>query len=95
MAGIISDVQSKLSLSQSGDALVAMSGLAKLHPIEYDRVRQEWAEKLGIRVITLDSEVARLRVQSKSNIGSGSELKFDNHSHNLNIRTISTRLVGA
>ncbi|HEX2257940.1 MAG TPA: DUF3631 domain-containing protein [Afifellaceae bacterium] len=35
--------------------------LAAMPPLEYDRIRQEEAERLGVRVGTLDKEVARLR----------------------------------
>jgi hypothetical protein len=40
--------------------------LAALTPYEYDRVRAQEAEKLGIRVATLDSEVDKIRPASES-----------------------------
>lgn len=39
----------------------AIGDLAALPPLEYDRVRKEEAERLGVRVDTLDREVARQR----------------------------------
>ncbi|MEZ5933899.1 MAG: hypothetical protein R3F54_18505 [Alphaproteobacteria bacterium] len=39
----------------------ALNRLGKLLPIEYDRVRASEAERLGVRVGTLDSEVAKRR----------------------------------
>jgi len=38
-----------------------IAGLAVLGPVEYDKVRQQEAQTLGIRVSTLDGEVAKLR----------------------------------
>ncbi len=38
-----------------------ISDLAKLSPIEYDRIRNQAATELGIRASTLDHEVARIR----------------------------------
>ena len=35
--------------------------LSKLSPVEYDQVREQTAKRLGIRVSTLDAEVAKLR----------------------------------
>src|SRR5206468_8954157 len=35
--------------------------LAQLSPAQYDRVRQDTAQRLGIRMETLDNEVARRR----------------------------------
>jgi hypothetical protein len=49
--------------SSHGDAL---AHLARLSPLEYDRIRQSAAAVLGVRVGTLDAEVARLR-NSRSN----------------------------
>jgi putative DNA primase/helicase len=38
--------------------------LSKLNPIEYDRVREEEAKRLGVRVSVLDKEVSRARESS-------------------------------
>jgi len=35
--------------------------LAKMSPLEYDRVREDKAKELGVRVSTLDKEVAKAR----------------------------------
>lgn len=39
----------------------ALERLSKLSPLEYDRVRQKEADKLGVRTVTLDKEVQKLR----------------------------------
>jgi hypothetical protein len=39
----------------------AVARLAKLKPMEYDKARQTEADKLGVRVATLDKEVAAAR----------------------------------
>src|SRR5438067_2414585 len=44
----------------AGDA-AAFAALAQLTPAKYDRVRKAEARRLGIRIETLDSEVARCR----------------------------------
>ncbi|MGH8501337.1 MAG: DUF3631 domain-containing protein [Gammaproteobacteria bacterium] len=51
--------------------------LAGLAPIEYDRVRQSEAERLGVRVGTLDTEVARQRPQSETGTEAGAAVLFD------------------
>jgi hypothetical protein len=43
--------------------------LAALSPLEYDRRRQEVAERLGVRVSTLDAEVKRLRADGDAEGG--------------------------
>jgi putative DNA primase/helicase len=48
----------------------ALEHLAKLHPMEYDRRRSTEAKRLGVRVRTLDEEVARRR-PSDTNVASG------------------------
>ena len=45
------------------DAEAVARELAKVSPLEYDRKRQAEADRLGVRVTTLDSEVARHRGQ--------------------------------
>lgn len=50
--------------------------LAGLSLIEYDRIRQTEAERLGVRAVTLDKEVARLRGQERAE-ESGSAVVFD------------------
>lgn len=55
----------------------AVDRLAKLSPIEYDRVRQAEAEKLEARVTTLDAEVEKLRGKDGGgDDGQGSEVTF-------------------
>jgi hypothetical protein len=43
----------------------AFSSLAQLSPASYDRLRKREGKRLGIRVETLDAEVARLRAQMR------------------------------
>lgn len=49
--------------SRASDA-VRIAELARLPPIEYDRIREERAQEFGIRVATLDAEVRRARAHS-------------------------------
>lgn len=58
-------------------AAEAIARLAGLPPIEYDRVRQSEAERLGVRVGTLDVEVSRLRPQSGCTADAGAAVLFD------------------
>jgi putative DNA primase/helicase len=46
------------------DETAAIARLAALSPIEYDRIRFNEADKLGVRVTTLDAEVERKRAKS-------------------------------
>jgi hypothetical protein len=48
--------------------------LARLAPIEYDRIRKSEAEHLGVRTITLDGEVERLRADPSSPAQQGSSV---------------------
>jgi putative DNA primase/helicase len=50
--------------------------LAALSPIEYDRARLAEAEKLGVRVGTLDEEVSRLRPQNDDACAAGRALSL-------------------
>ena len=50
--------------------------LAKLTPFEYDQCRDNESKRLGIRVATLDSEVARLRPRALGDTGQGSGIEF-------------------
>ena len=51
--------------------------LAALNPVEYDRRREEEAEKLSVRITTLDQEVKKRRRSSGSNkVGGGSSLSL-------------------
>jgi Protein of unknown function (DUF3631) len=50
--------------------------LAVLTPYEYDRVRAQEAENLGIRVATLDSEVDKIRPAGESTPGPGRPLSL-------------------
>src|SRR5215470_9380330 len=56
------------------DAIIAR--LAALPPLEYDRVRKAEAEKLGVRVDTLDSEVRKARGDSAVESGAGCAVMF-------------------
>ncbi|CAL7960510.1 hypothetical protein GAMM_160094 [Gammaproteobacteria bacterium] len=59
----------------------AVARLAKLPPLQYDRVREEEAKKLGVRLSTLDSAVEKERglfAESKNNE------KADNNSEIIN-----------
>jgi len=47
----------------------AFTNLAKLPPAEYDRLREAEAEKLGIRLGTLDAEVAKRRPEPTGDSG--------------------------
>ena len=51
---------------QSTETLLeAIARLAKLHPLEYEKIRESEAEKLGIKRVTeLDKAVAATRKQS-------------------------------
>jgi hypothetical protein len=55
----------------------AIARLAALQPLEYDRVREGEAERLGIRVVTLDSEVKRAREPSGHSDAQGRALRLD------------------
>jgi hypothetical protein len=48
--------------------------LAALPPFEYDRVRLKEAERLGVRVGTLDDEVAKLRADDEPPASAGRSL---------------------
>ncbi len=51
--------------------------LAAINPVEYDRRREEEAERLGVRVTTLDQEVKKRRRSSGSNkVWGGSSLSL-------------------
>jgi P4 family phage/plasmid primase-like protien len=47
--------------------MAAIAELASLSPMDYDRVREAAAEKLGVRTATLDAEVRRARGAAKTN----------------------------
>ena len=49
--------------------------LAELSPLDYDRVREAEAKRLGVRVGTLDAEVNELRRHGGSEEDSGAFLK--------------------
>ena len=49
------------ALDVEASTLKIVGELAQLSPIEYDKVRESEAEKLGIRVSTLDAEVKKAR----------------------------------
>jgi putative DNA primase/helicase len=54
----------------------AVAELAALSPLEYDRVREVEAERLGVRTATLDKQVARKRKASDPSATQGSELEL-------------------
>lgn len=54
----------------------AVARLAKLPPLEYDQVREAEAGKLGVRVTTLDAEVAKLRPGGAKDDAQGREVTF-------------------
>lgn len=56
------------------DDTEVLERLAALPPIDYDRVRETEAERLRIRVSTLDAEVQHLRGSTEAQDGSGTEL---------------------
>ena len=60
------------------DAKAVVERLAKLSRIEYDRVRDAEAERLGVRVSTLDAEVekARRKLTGDGNDGQGEAVLF-------------------
>ncbi|MBA2410746.1 MAG: DUF3631 domain-containing protein [Gammaproteobacteria bacterium] len=58
-------------------AAETIARLAAFSPIEYDRVRQSDADRLNVRVGTLDAEVARLRPQSEPGAEAGAAVLFD------------------
>lgn len=49
------------TLDAEASTLKTIGELAQLSPIEYDKVRESEAEKLGVRVSTLDAEVKKSR----------------------------------
>src|SRR5437868_4756209 len=52
------------SYSSHADDNEAFTRLAALTPAQYDRVRKAEARRLGIRIETLDAEVARCRLEA-------------------------------
>lgn len=50
--------------------------LSTLSPVEYDQVRKKEADSLGIRVTTLDDEIAKLRPDTESEQSAGRALTF-------------------
>lgn len=64
--------------SRSDEANETIARLAKLSPLDYDRVRQAEAERLGARVTTLDTAVERARPRDNANDGrQGEALTFE------------------
>ena len=60
------DIQGLPSIELKLDDEVVIATLAKLPPVEYDRCREKEAERLGIRVSTLDKEVREKRSMPES-----------------------------
>jgi hypothetical protein len=55
------DAEQVIAGSPELDTMEAVTRLAAMPPIEYDRVREVEAERLNVRVSTLDKEVAMAR----------------------------------
>jgi len=55
---------------------VAVARLAKLPPLEYDLFRKKEAERLGVRTVTLDAEVAAERGESADDDAGGGGLQL-------------------
>jgi putative DNA primase/helicase len=55
----------------------AIARLAALPPMDYDRVREEEADKLNIRVTTLDKEIAKARGDAVENNARGTAVEFE------------------
>jgi putative DNA primase/helicase len=64
---VIPFADAKKTSSKDIDAKV--KGLAKLGPLEFDRVYKDEAEKLGVRAATLDREVQKARREAASKDG--------------------------
>jgi hypothetical protein len=61
--------------ARAGEA-AEIARLAELSALEYDRIRDAAAKRLGIRVGTLDTEVARLRPSAPAEPGQGRALRL-------------------
>ena len=60
------------------DLEAAVAALAKLKPLEYERVRESEAKRLGVRVGALDKEVARARGETEADApGAGRALTLE------------------
>jgi putative DNA primase/helicase len=73
-----SDGTTAASEDEPLDTKAVVERLAKLSRIEYDRVREAEAERLGVRVSTLDAEVekARRKLTGDGNDGQGEAVLF-------------------
>ena len=77
------DTEAEWDAAPRGDVIddpavinVIIKELAGLDPIEYDRRRQQEAERLNVRVATLDSEVAKLRPNGDNDTAAGFAVVF-------------------
>src|SRR5262245_32359039 len=57
--------QSLLTSAATKDDVQTFAELARLSPANYDRIRKREAKRLGIRVETLDTEVACVRAEAR------------------------------
>jgi putative DNA primase/helicase len=57
----LSDIDGHAWVGGDGDDQAELHRLAALPPLEYDRIRRDTADQLGVRTETLDREVTRLR----------------------------------
>jgi putative DNA primase/helicase len=73
-----SDGATAASEDEPLDTKAVIERLAKLVPIEYDRVREAEAERLGVRISTLDAEVekARRKLAGDGNDSQGEAVLF-------------------
>jgi putative DNA primase/helicase len=63
-------------VAQETDAEI-IARLAKLPPMEYDRVREKEAQRLGVRIATLDCEVVKARDDEAGNDARGTAVEFE------------------
>jgi Protein of unknown function (DUF3631)/Bifunctional DNA primase/polymerase, N-terminal/Primase C terminal 2 (PriCT-2) len=74
--GTRSDKVDVAAPEESQEPKATFTRLAKLSPVEYDRARIAEAEKLGVRLGTLDDEVDKYRLSSDGAATSGRALSF-------------------
>jgi putative DNA primase/helicase len=68
------DIERAENITKLDNGDVQIEHLAKLTPIEYDRIRESEAEKLGVRVSTLDAEVSRAQRDTPKNDTNGASV---------------------
>ena len=74
--GANSDKVKVAALEDLQEPQATFTRLAKLSPVDYDRARAAEAEKLGVRVGTLDEEVLRYRPQNDDTRAAGRALSL-------------------